>query len=323
MTSNRNIKMDVSIIIVNWNTCDILRDCLHSVYEQTKEQELSFEVLVIDNASSDESTTMVKSEFPHVILIENNENRGFSAANNQGISLARGRYVLLLNSDTLVLDNAIQKTIKYADQQPDAAVVGCKVLNPDKTLQPTCYMFPSLLNLFLSTTYLYKIFPHSRFFGREHMTWWNRDDEREVDVVTGCFMLVRHEAIHQVGIMSEEYFMYSEDTDWCYRFKKAGWKNLFFSGAEIIHYGGQSSRKVKSKMNMQLRSSLLLFTYKKDGWLVYRISCFLVSIFYFIRIPYWFIKWLISNFNNDIYITLRTYIQGSYRALIGYQALGK
>ena len=154
--------MDVSVVIVNWNTREITRQCLQSVYQQT--EGIAFEVIVIDNASSDQSVEMIRRDFPETTLIENKENKGFAAANNQGLSIAQGRYVLLLNSDTLVLDNAIAKTIEFSDQHPEAAVLGCRVLNPDKTLQPTCFMFPSLLNTILSTTYLYKLFPRNKFF---------------------------------------------------------------------------------------------------------------------------------------------------------------
>ena len=218
-------QVDVSIVIVNWNTKKLLYDCLTSVYATTKE--VSFEVIVIDNASRDGSVEMIKSDFPKVELIANTENRGFAAANNQGISIAVGRYILFLNSDTIVLSNAIDKVVAFTDLHEDAAVVGCRVLNPDVTLQPTCFMFPSILNMILSVSYLYKLFPGNRFFGRERMTWWSRDDERLVDVVTGCFMLVRHRAIEDVGIMDERFFMYGEETDWCYRFKQAGWKVMF------------------------------------------------------------------------------------------------
>jgi GT2 family glycosyltransferase len=180
--------MDVSIIIVNWNTRDILRDCLNSVYGNTKGLEI--EVIVVDNASGDGSAEMVRPEFPEVRLIANSDNKGFAAANNQGIKAARGRYVLPLNSDTIVLDDAIARVVCIADDNPEAAVIGCRVLNSDRTMQPTCFMFPSILNMVLSSTYLYKLFPKSKFFGRERMTWWGRNDLRQVDVVTGCFMLV-------------------------------------------------------------------------------------------------------------------------------------
>ena len=284
---------DVSIVIVNWNTRDILRDCLASVYEQGGE--IDFEVIVVDNASTDGSVEMVKKDFPQVTLIENSQNLGFAAANNQGIAISKGRYVLLLNSDTIVLDNAIAKTAAFADSHPEAAVVGCRVLNPDRTLQPTCFMFPSILNMLLSSTYLYKLFPKSKFFGRERMTWWNRNDIREVDVVTGCFMLVRQDAIKKVGSMDEQFFMYVEETDWCYRFKQAGWKILFTPCAEIIHLGGQSSKGIRVDMLIRLRISILQFMKKHYSWLTYRIACFFVIVFFVTRLPVWICIALFSN----------------------------
>ena len=284
---------DVSIVIVNWNTRDILRDCLASVYEQGGE--IDFEVIVIDNASTDGSVEMVKKDFPRVTLIENSQNRGFAAANNQGIAISKGRYVLLMNSDTIVLFNTIAKTVAFADSHPKAAVVGCRVLNHDRTLQPTCFMFPSILNMLLSSTYLYKLFPKSKFFGRERMTWWNRNDVREVDVVTGCFMLVRQDAIKKVGSMDEQFFMYGEETDWCYRFKRAGWKILFTPCAEIIHLGGQSSKGIRVDMLIRLRISILQFMKKHYSWLTYRIACFFVIVFFVTRLPVWICIALFSN----------------------------
>ncbi len=277
--------LDLSIIIVNWNTRSIVCDCLRSIYQQGGEIDL--EVIVIDNASTDGSVEMVKKDFPQVTLIENSQNRGFAAANNQGIAISKGRYVLLLNSDTIVLDNAIAKTVAFADSHPEAAVVGCRVLNPDRTLQPTCFMFPSILNMLLSSTYLYKLFPKSKFFGRERMTWWDRSDVREVDVVTGCFMLVRQDAIKKVGSMDEQFFIYGEETDWCYRFKQANWKILFAPGAEIIHLGGQSAKKRATTMVVQLRKSILQFMKKHRGPLIYRIACLLTVIFLAVRLPIW------------------------------------
>lgn len=277
--------VDVSVVIVNWNTRDILRDCLWSVYEQT--QDISFEVIVVDNASSDGSAAMVKKEFPQVILIENFKNRGFAAANNQGITIAKGQYVLLLNSDTLILNNAIAKTVIFADNRPETAVIACRVLNPDRTLQRTCFMFPSLLNIVLSSTYLYKLFPRNKFFGRERMTWWNRDDVREMDVTTGCFMLVRRLAIKQVGLLDERFFIYGEETDWCYRFKKAGWKVLFTPTAEIIHLGRASTKQVRLKMVLQYTKSLLIFFRKHYGYAVYFLTRVLLTIQDGVRCASW------------------------------------
>ena len=311
---------EVSVVVVNWNTQDILRDCLRSIYEHCGEIDL--EVIVIDNASTDGSVEMIKKDFPQVTLIENSQNRGFAAANNQGIAISRGRYVLLLNSDTVVLDNAIAKTVAFADSHPEAAIVACRVLNPDRTLQPTCFMFPSTLNMLLSSTYLYKLFPKSKFFGREQMTWWDRNDIREVDVVTGCFMLIRQKAIQQVGTMDEQFFMYGEETDWCYRFRRAGWKVMFTPVCEIIHLGGQSSRQKRSKMILQLRGSILLFMKKHNSFLKYALACLLVALFFFLRVPYWLIRAVFSRNNkSDDILIARAYLTGAFKALLGAESL--
>lgn len=308
--------MDVSIIIVNWNTKRLLRDCLSSVYEHTGE--VDYEIIVIDNASTDGSAGMVKNDFTQVILIENSENRGFAAANNQGMAVAKGRYVLLLNSDTVVLDNSIANTVLFADENPQAAVTGCRVLNPDRTLQRTCFMFPSILNMLLSSTYLYKLFPKNRFFGREQMTWWDRSDVRNVDVVTGCFMLVRREAIEQVGMMDEQFFMYGEETDWCYRFWKKEWTVMFAPVGEIIHFGGQSAAKKPVAMIVQLRLSILKFIKKHYGWPAYLIARFLVALFFAVRLPVWLaMAFVRPSGRSKAVIKMKAYSTGIMDVLFG------
>lgn len=280
--------MDVSIVVVNWNTCDILRDCLESIYSETKG--VQFEVIVVDNASSDGSVNVVKSEFTQVVLLENKENRGFAAANNQGMAIAHGRYVLLLNSDTIVLDGVIDKVVAFADTHPKAGITGCRVLNEDKALQLSSFMFPSILNMTLWITYLFKLFPCNWFFGRERMTWWSRNDVREVDVLTGCFMLVRQKALEQVGSMDERFFMYFEETDWCYRFKQAGWKIMFTPCGEIIHLGGVSTKQVKPQMVKQWRKSMLLYYKKHKSLMEYVSAWVLITLFFLTRVPYWWLK---------------------------------
>jgi len=310
------MEIDVSIIIVNWNTKDILKDCLQSVYEQAGD--VKFEVILIDNASTDGSVEMIRDEFPKVVVIQNSENRGFAAANNQAIAIARGRYALLLNSDTVVLNGAVAKTAAFSDAHPEAAVVGCRVLNPDRTLQRSCFMFPSLLNMLLSSSYLYKLFPKSKFFGRQHLTWWEMDDEREVDIVMGCFMLVRMEVIEQIGVMDERFFMFGEETDWCYRFHKAGWKVLFTPIARIIHLHGASTKQRRPEMVLQLRGSTLLFLRKHRGSLAYYLACLLVASFFFLRIPYWLGMAIISRSCRKKHLrTARIYIAGTLKALTG------
>ncbi|MGB8225639.1 MAG: glycosyltransferase family 2 protein [Sedimentisphaerales bacterium] len=312
--------MDVSIIIVAWNVREILYNCLKSVYEQIRE--INFEVIYVDNASEDGSIEMVAKEFPEVKVIKNAENRGFIKANNQGIEIAKGRYVLLLNSDTIVLDNAITKMIKFADSQPQAAVVGCRVLNPDRTLQRNCFMYPSLLNMFLSATYLYKIFPGSKFFGREQMTWWDFNSIREVETVCGSCSLVRKKAIEQVGLMDERYFVYGDDPDWCYRFGKNGWKIMFIPDGRIIHYGGQTTRQMARRFRLQLHGSGLIFMKLHRNKLSFPVARLLTALFLLLRVPYWFAAAILrKNERKKSMETTGTYLIGSYYCLTDWKKL--
>jgi len=273
---------DVSIIIVNWNTRDILQGCLISIFKQT--QGINFEVIVIDNASADSSAEMVKIEFPQVTLFENSENRGFAAANNQGMRIANGRYVLLLNPDTIILDGAIQKTVAFADKDPDIGVLGCQVWLNDHEIQKTCFAFPTLWGALVQATGLLRMFSHSRIFGRAYYGWWDRKSEMDVDVVSGMFMLVRQEAIQEVGLMDEDYFVYAEETDWCFRFHKAGWRCVFSPIAKIIHLdgGSKSTALIKNKMFVQMQKSMLIFHLKQQGrwaWIA-RKGLYIFSMFF-------------------------------------------
>jgi len=267
--------MDVSVIIVSWNTREMLRNCLRSIYEAAGTE--TFEMIVVDNASTDGSADMVSSCFPRAQLVRNEFNLGFAAANNQGMAIANGRYVLLLNSDTVVHPLAVQNTIAFADQHEDAAVIGCHVTGPKARTQFSCYRFPSLMNLALSLSQLAHLFPRNRFFGRYRLTWWTYDRPREVDAVAGCFMLVRKKAIEEVGGMSERYFMYSEDVDWCWRFRRRSWKTMFTPAGCIIHFGQASSSQCATEMHLLERRSLLMFLEMKSGraarWLANSMFC--------------------------------------------------
>jgi GT2 family glycosyltransferase/peptidoglycan/xylan/chitin deacetylase (PgdA/CDA1 family) len=279
--------MDVSVIIVSWNTRELLCDCIKSVYEQAGN--IEFEVIVVDNASQDDSCEMVRQFFPKAVLIVNSTNMGYACAVNKGIKTARGRYVLVLNSDILIRDSVIEKTVRYADEHPGSAVIGCRVEEDDDKIHPTCRQFPSLLNLLFEVTGLNRMFPMSRFFGREYMMWWPRDSELEVDVVSGMFMLVRKEAIEEVGMMDESFFFLFEETDWCYRFAKAGWKMLFWPGAKIIHRhgGGQSRKKAGAKINVQFQRGMLIFFRKHYG----RIRCFIARILLILHSIFCLLAW--------------------------------
>lgn len=299
--------VDVSIIIVNWNTRDILKNCLKSVCVQTKS--ITYELIVVDNASCDGSAAIIKKEFSEVILIENIKNAGFAAANNQGMRIARGRYYLLLNPDTIILDGAIQKTVTFADQHIDIGVLGCQVWINEQEIQQTCFSFPSLSGLLFQETGLRRLFPRSHFLGRSNYGWWDRRNQMDVDVVSGMYMLVRRKAVNQVGLMDEDYFVYAEETDWCYRFWKAGWRCTFTTEAQIIHLDGGSKSTAQISVNMfvQMQKSMLIFYRKQRGlgsWLCAK-CIFLVSMFF-----KYFIFMVLLVFKNN-----KSFVKKSQQAL--------
>jgi GT2 family glycosyltransferase len=288
---------DVSVVIVSWNTRDILRGCLRSVFEQTRD--ISLEVFVVDNNSHDGSAEMVRAEFPQVKLIANPQNRGFAAACNQGMRVGSARYTLLLNPDTIVLDDAISRCVRYADLHADVGVVGCQVLENENRISPTGFSFPSPSNVFLALSGLSRIFPRSRIFGRPELSWWDRNSECEVDVVTGMFMLVRREAIAQVGLMDEAYFVYSEEADWCYRFAQAGWRRVFTPCARIVHLdgGAKSTSQASTKMFVQMQKSSMIYHRKNLGLFAWSLVKVIYIVSNFVRLVAWFI---LSIVNRDL-----------------------
>lgn len=255
---------DLSIVIISFNTIDITRDCLRSVFDNLGE--LRAQVIVVDNDSKDGSADMVASEFPQAVLIRNTDNRGFAAANNQGFEISTAEFILLLNSDTVVLGDVLEKSVDYMRSHPKVGVFGCRVLNPDRTMQPTCFMVPSLLNLLLMTLGLSRV-QNPKFFGRMKMLDWQRDTEREVQVVTGCYMMVRAQAMEQVGWLDDSFFFCGEETDWCVRFRMAGWRIMFSPVGEIIHIGNASGRRFEARRDLMLTEGIVRFHRKHHGML--------------------------------------------------------
>lgn len=259
----------LSIIIVNWNTRVLVRKCLESVFATISD--IDAEVIVVDNASSDGSPEVIEASFTQAQLIRNAENRGFAAANNQGMRIARGRHVLLLNSDTIVLEGAITGALQYMNEHAHVAVLGCQVLNTDGSIQNTCFRDPDLRTLAVVTSGLHRL-PWPRFLGRHVMRGWSRDSERDVDVVTGCFMLVRRSAIDHVGLFDEQFFFYAEEADWCRRFRKAGWAVRFAPVGRIIHHGAASALQLDERRTVLLGEALVRLLHKRRGWLVATIA---------------------------------------------------
>ena len=255
----------VSIVIVNWNTRDILFDCLQSIENQTTRPH---EIIVVDNASSDGSADMVRQNFPKVKLIANSGNRGFAAANNQGLEIAIGEKLLLLNPDTIILDHAIDEMCAWLDAHEDVGCVGCQVFEDADTIQRTCFADPGPLNLALIEFGLYRLAPRHPLLGRPEYGDWNRDSERDVDVVSGMFMLVPRHVFETVGLLDEAFFVYSEEADWCRRIRDAGWRCVFAPEARILHLegGSKSTAQIKSRMYVQKQKSKMIYTRKHYGW---------------------------------------------------------
>ena len=278
-------QIKVSVIIVNWNTRDLLRACLASLHQDPNIKHI--EIVVVDNASDDDSVGMVRSEFPKVSIIENKSNIGYARAANQALKITCAPYCLLMNSDILVLNGAIWRLLEFMECDPSIGITGGRVLNPDKSLQQSCLQYPSILNILLWGTGLSRVFRHSRFFGREDMTWWKADQPCEVEAVKGCFFLIRKEAMNKVGLMDEDYFLYSEETDWCYRFKKSGYKVMFTPKAEVIHYDGASTRQVPLRSRFLFHKSKLMFFRKRKDLSTFVLASLLTFLFIVPRLPVW------------------------------------
>ncbi|HET6455973.1 MAG TPA: glycosyltransferase family 2 protein [Armatimonadota bacterium] len=255
--------IDLSIAIPSWNTSDLLDQCLTSIKASTAG--LNYEIIVVDNASTDGSPEMVEEKHPDVMLIRNRVNLGFASACNAAFKRSTGRYFCLLNSDTIVLKDSLAHFFEFMESHPDAGAAGCKLLNGDGTLQRSCSCFPSVMTELFDALYLSKLFPRNRVFGCYSMSYWDFDDVREVDFVGGSCMMVRREAVEEVGLLDETYFMYTEEADWCYRMWDSGWKVYYYPGAQIIHLGGESAKRFGDDMRLYLYLSRNKFIRKYKG----------------------------------------------------------
>jgi len=248
--------IDVSIVIVSFNTRDVTRRCLEYVHKHAAE--IRREVFVVDNASTDGSADMVQKEFPWVQLMRLDKNRGFAGGNNPAIEKATGRYVLLLNSDAFLAEGVLQKTIQYMDDHPGIGVLGCKLTDPDGTMQPSARMLPGPLNKILHITGLAARFSNSKFFGRVDYTWWDHSQPKQVGWVVGAYFLIRRETMAAIGVLDERYFLYFEEIDYCLSARRAGWGVVFFPHASVIHLGGQSSVKTGERVSAKGRQMVAI-----------------------------------------------------------------
>jgi len=237
------MKIDLSIIITNYNTKELLKKLLFSIKKSILKS-FKIETIVVDNASADDSTKMVEKNFPLVNLIINKKNLGYAKANNKGIKKAKGKYILLLNSDTLLNKNTLFKIIEFMEKNKEYAAVTCKVELSNGQIDPACHRgFPTPWAAFTYFSTLEKIFSQSKIFGQYHQTWKDLSQIHQVDVISGAFFMIRKDVFEKVGFLDERFFMYAEDIDLCLRLKKKGYKIAYNPGTKIIHYKKSSGRK--------------------------------------------------------------------------------
>ena len=259
-------QIDLSLILVSFNTREVLRESLQSV--EREKGDLTLEIFVVDNNSHDGSVAMVEAEFPQVIVMRSAVNLGFGAANNVALEKASGRYIVLLNSDAFLCPDSLRLSVELMDKHPEVGLAGGRLVGRDHALQPSARMFPSILSDFLVMTGLAHKFPKSKFFGRFDRTWADPMQAAEVDWVPGAYSIIRSEALQEVGFFDPEFFLYSEEVDLCRRIQQAGFKIMYWPEILVIHIGGESSRQIKTLemssagaqlVRWRMRSTLLYY----------------------------------------------------------------
>jgi GT2 family glycosyltransferase len=268
---------DVSLIIVSFNTRDVLRESLQSV--ERERHDLRMEVFVVDNGSRDGSVEMVEAEFPQVRLLRSQVNLGFGAANNLALELAQGRFLVLLNSDAFLCPDSLRISVEYMKEHPQVGLAGGRLVGRDFSWQPSARMFPSILSDFLVLSGLAYKFPKSRFFGRFDRTWADPAQPSEVDWVPGAFSIIRSDTLDRVGFFDPDFFLYSEEVDLCRRIQDSGYKIMYWPDIMVIHIGGESSRRIKpleisstgaQLIRWRMRSTLLYYRkhHNAKAWMV-------------------------------------------------------
>jgi N-acetylglucosaminyl-diphospho-decaprenol L-rhamnosyltransferase len=289
---------DLSIIIVSWNVRELLRQCLSSIVESLSTDRggrLSTQLIVVDNGSSDGSAEMIATEFPQIELVANERNLGFTGANNQGIAISDGRYVLLLNPDTETVGDALAEMVAYMEDHHRVGALGPQLLHGDGRVQSSRRRFPGFRTAFLEGTFLQQWFPSSSLLEQYYVLDRADDEIQEVDWVVGACLLMRRTALDQAGPLDETFFMYSEEMDWCYRVKEQGWTVAYLPTAQVIHHEGKSSEQVLPVRHVQFQRSKVLF-FKKHfgGWRVGALRLYLLAT-YLWQAAVESLKWLLGH----------------------------
>ncbi len=258
---------DVSVVVVSFNTRDVLRECLQTLAQEAGG--VRYETIVVDNGSQDGSAAMVEQEFPGAKLIRSAVNLGFAAGNNRGFASAQGRYVVLLNSDAFLRPGALPLAVERMDADPQIGLGGARLVGRDDSWQPSARMFPSLINDLLSLSGLSVKYPHSRFFGRFNRTWADPSEAAEVDWVPGAFSIIPRRVLEVVGYFDEQFFLYYEEVDLCRRIKAAGYSIWYWPDVVVVHLGGESSKTFK-RLTMSSNGSQLTLWRMRSALLYYR-----------------------------------------------------
>ncbi|MDX1614264.1 MAG: glycosyltransferase family 2 protein [Candidatus Promineifilaceae bacterium] len=270
----------LSIVIVNWNTRDHLANCLSAIEHNHGMVREALQVIVVDNNSSDGSVALVEERFSWTMLIANQRNLGFAAANNQGIERSRGEFVLLLNADTRLHVGALERLLSFMATHPEAAAVGPRLLNTDGSLQVSCQPMLTPFREFWRLLFLDRVVP----FASYRMNEWSSDEARQVDVLLGACLLLRRSVLDEVGLLDESYFMYTEEVDLFYRLSKSGYRSWYLPTATVTHHGGASSRQIPEKMYLELYRSKVRFYRKTGGERRARLFKTLVALAYVPRV---------------------------------------
>ena len=252
---------DVSIVIVTWNAKELILKCLHSLTNIN----LSAEIIVVDNASIDGTEEAILRGFPDVVFIENDTNMGFAKANNIGVRIAKGRYICLINSDVVVPPGTIERMFQFMEDNPSVGLLGPIMRSPNGSVGQSVMLLPTVWNSFCCALGLHRIFARSKVLGGFEARGYSYDHTEDVEVLTGWFWMARHDAVEQIGPLDEQFFMYGEDIDWCYRFRKAGWRLMLFAEAEALHYGAASSSKQPVRFYIEMKRANLQCFRKHHG----------------------------------------------------------
>lgn len=289
-------ELDVSIIIVNYGSTELLKGCLDSIRKNTRG--INYEIIIVDNESVSDDIVNLLKDYQQTVLIINTTNKGFGTANNQGAEVANGKYLLFLNNDTILFENTIKKVFDFAEKSDNENIIGCKLLNEDKSIQKSVFDFPSLLNVFTSNFFLYLVFPRSKYFNKYHLINKGINKSTEVDIVTGAFLFINRNTFNSLSGFDERFFFYMEETDLCFRHKKNNGKVIYYPETAITHLKGKSAGGESWFKNKYQSVSTIKYFQKHFSGLQFLLVIIFQLTGLIIRVPLFFLGGILTfNYN--------------------------